>query len=86
MNGKKPMAEWEARMDQLMEEQAVESDPARRKAKFDEVQHIFAEQLPMIPLVVRHFVSGGKSNLGNYRSSFLPPRSLWNADELFWKK
>lgn len=83
---KKPGAEWETKIDQLMNEQAVESDAAKRKAKFDEAQRLFAEQLPVVPLVVRHFVSGAKTNLGNYRSSFLPPRSLWNADELFWKK
>jgi peptide/nickel transport system substrate-binding protein len=82
----KSPAEWEVKLDQLMDEQSAESDAAKRKAKFDEAQRIFAEQLPAIPLVVRHFVSGAKTNLGNYRSSFLPPRSLWNADELFWKK
>lgn len=86
LNQKKPGAEWEAKIDQLMDEQAVESDAAKRKVEFDEAQRIFAEQLPVIPLVVRHFVSGAKTNLGNYRSSFLPPRSLWNVDELFWKK
>ena len=86
MTQKKPITEWEAKMDQLMDAQAVERDAAKRKANFDEVQRIFAEQLPAIPLVVRHFVSGAKTNLGNYRPSFLPPRSLWNADELFWKK
>jgi hypothetical protein len=50
------------------------------------VQRIFAEQLPMIPLMTRHFISGGRVGLGNYRSSFILPRSLWNADEIFWKK
>ncbi len=86
MNQQKPMAEWETKMDQLMDEQDVERDAAKRREKFDQVQQLFAEQLPMIPLVVRHFVSAAKTNLGNYRSSFLPPRSLWNADELFWRR
>jgi len=86
LNEKKPMAEWETQVDKLMDEQAVENDAAKRKEKFDAVQRIFAEQLPAIPLVVRHFVTGAKTSLGNYRASFMPPRSLWNADELFWKK
>jgi peptide/nickel transport system substrate-binding protein len=86
MNQKQPLGEWEARMDQLMDEQEAETDATRRKEKFAEAQRLFAEHLPMIPLVVRHFVSGAKTNLGNYRPSFLPPRSLWNVDELFWKK
>ena len=86
INQKAANAEWEKRLDQLMSEQAEESDSGKRREKFNEVQRIFAEQAPMIPLVVRHFVSGAKVNLGNFRSSFLPPRSLWNADELYWKK
>jgi peptide/nickel transport system substrate-binding protein len=83
---KQPQAEWEKQLDRALDEQDVTADAAARKAKFDEAQRVFAEQLPMIPLVVRHHVSGAKSSLGNYRSSPLPPRSLWNADELFWKK
>lgn len=86
LNQKQPAAEWEKQLNRAMEEQDTARDAAVRKQKFDEAQRIFAEQLPMIPLVVRHYVSGAKNTLGNYRSSVLPPRSLWNADELFWKK
>lgn len=85
MNQKQAGA-WEQQLNKAMEEQDVTSDPAARKQKFDEAQRVLAEQLPLIPLVVRHHVSGAKNTLGNYRSSPLPPRSLWNADELFWKK
>jgi ABC-type transport system substrate-binding protein len=69
-----------------MDEQASESDVNKRREKFNEAQRIFAEQAPMIPLVVRHFVAGAKADVGNFRSSFLPPRSLWNVDELFRRK
>lgn len=86
INQKAAVAEWEKQLDQLMSEQAVESDVSKRREEFNQAQRIFAEQAPMIPLVVRHFVSGAKVKLGNFRSSFLPPRSLWNADELFWKQ
>lgn len=86
MNQKQPTADWEQQLNKAVEEQDVASDINSRKQKFDEAQKIFAEQLPMIPLVVRHYVSAAKNNLGNYRSSALPPRSLWNAEELFWKK
>jgi peptide/nickel transport system substrate-binding protein len=83
---KQAQAEWEKRFDQLAEEVSSVADATARKQKFDEVQKLFAEQLPMIPLVARNFASGAKSNLGNYRPSVIIPRSLWNADELFWKK
>jgi peptide/nickel transport system substrate-binding protein len=86
MNQKQPLADWDARLDQLMDEQEVELEAAKRKEKFNEAQRLFAEHVPMVPLVVRHFVTGAKTDLGNYRSSVLPPRSLWNADELFWRK
>ena len=83
---KQAQAEWEKRFDQLADEVGTVADPTARKQKFDEIQKLFAEQLPMIPLVARNFASGAKSNLGNYRPSVIVPRSLWNADELFWKK
>jgi peptide/nickel transport system substrate-binding protein len=86
LNQKQASADWEKQMDQLMDEQSTESIAAKRREKFNEVQKIFAEQLPMIPLMTRHFISGGRVGLGNYRSSFILPRSLWNADEIFWKK
>lgn len=86
MKQKQAAADWERKLDQLMNEQASESDVNKRREKFNEAQRIFAEQAPMIPLVVRHFVAGAKADVGNFRSSFLPPRSLWNVDELFRRK
>ncbi len=83
MKQSRPQFEWETRFDQLLAEMAASRDPAERKRKFDEIQQLFAEQLPMIPLVARHFLSGARASLGNYQPSFLPPRSLWNAEELF---
>jgi ABC-type transport system substrate-binding protein len=83
---KQAKEEWEKTFDQLATEVDTTSDPAVRKQKFDAAQKLFAEQLPMLPLVVRNFASGAKSNLGNYRPSVIIPRSLWNAEELYWKK
>ena len=83
---KQAKEEWEKSFDRLAEEIRTVADPAVRKQKFNEVQKLFAEQLPMIPVVVRNFASGAKSNLGNYRPSVIIPRSLWNAEELYWRK
>lgn len=86
LNQKQANEEWEKNFDRLAAEIDTLSDPATRKQKFDAAQKLFAEQIPMIPLVVRNFASGAKTTLGNYRPSVIIPRSLWNADELFWKK
>ncbi len=86
MNQKQAKEEWEKSFDRLAEEVDTISDATQRKQKFDAAQKLFADQLPMIPLVVRNFASGAKTTLGNYRPSVIIPRSLWNAEELFWKK
>ncbi|HUQ31360.1 MAG TPA: ABC transporter substrate-binding protein [Pyrinomonadaceae bacterium] len=82
----KPATDWEARLDQLDSEQAHELDPARRKAIFRDIQAIISEQLPIIPIVARHFTSAANTRVGNYRPGTILPFSLWNADELFVKQ
>lgn len=86
LNQKQANEEWEISFDRLATEIDTTADAATRKQKFDAAQKLFAEQLPVIPLVVRNFASGAKATLGNYRPSVIVPRSLWNAEELFWKK
>ncbi len=83
---KQATQQWEKDFDRFADEQDTTIDPTLRKNKFGEAQKLFATQLPMIPLVVRNFASGAKSNLGNYRPSVVMPRSLWNAEELFWMR
>jgi peptide/nickel transport system substrate-binding protein len=78
-----PATPWEARVDELLTAQARETDPARRRAHFHEIQTILAEQLPLIPLVTRHTTSAATARLGNYRPSALLPYSLWCAEDLF---
>jgi peptide/nickel transport system substrate-binding protein len=79
----KPATDWEARIDDLTTQQAHETDPARRRAIFHEVQAIMADQLALIPIVTRHIPVAANTRLGNYRPSPLPPFSLWNAEELY---
>jgi peptide/nickel transport system substrate-binding protein len=84
-NEPKPATDWEARLDDLIAQQSHETDAARRKAIFRDVQQIMAEQLPFIPIVSRHIAVAANTRVGNYRPSTLPPFSLWNAEELFIK-
>jgi len=85
-NQKSPSTEWEAKVDQLFAEQATESDPAKRKSKFHEIQRIVADSLPVIPIVSRHVVSATNSRVGNFSPSPMFPYSMWNAEELFIKQ
>lgn len=83
---KQPATEWEARLDKLFDEQAAETDPAKRKVTFDEIQKIVAEEMPVIPIVTRHVASAANIRVGNIEPSPMLPYSLWNADELFVTK
>lgn len=82
---KSPATEWEAKIDKLFAEQAVEADPAKRAAAFNEIQSIIADELPIIPITARHIVTAANTRIGNYAPSSIFPYSIWNADELFIK-
>ena len=45
---KEPATDWERRIDTLMREQAASTNMERRHQLFNEVQHIFAENLPVL--------------------------------------
>jgi peptide/nickel transport system substrate-binding protein len=79
----KPATAWEARIDDLLATQARDTNPDRRRAAFNEIQQIIAEQLPIIPIVARHVSAAANQRVGNYSPSPIYPFSLWNAEELF---
>jgi peptide/nickel transport system substrate-binding protein len=79
----KPAPAWEAQIDDLLAKQARETDPERRRATFNEIQRVIAEQLPVIPVVARHVPVAANKRVGNYHPSPVLPFSLWNAEELF---
>ncbi len=82
-NQKTPATDWEAEMDRLMAIQASTPDPAKRKAAFDQVQKIVAEQAPFIYLANRHNLIAVSPSLGNFDPVTLWPQTLWNADHLY---
>jgi peptide/nickel transport system substrate-binding protein len=83
---KTPATEWEARVDKLFAEQATEVDVAKRKQLMFEIQGIFTEEVPIIPIVSRHIVSAANIRIGNHAPSTVLPYSLWNSEELFVKQ
>jgi peptide/nickel transport system substrate-binding protein len=83
---KTPATEWEGRVDKLFVEQSSEQDQQKRLATFSEIQKIYREEMPVIPLAARHIASAASSKIGNYAPSSIFPYSLWNIDELFVKQ
>ncbi len=81
----KPATEWEAKIDQLYAEQSKERDPNVRRQKFNEIQAIMADEMPIVPIVSRHIVSAGHERVGNLSPSTTLPFSMWNAESLFIK-
>ena len=85
MGQEEPTSEWEAELDRLMEAQLIEIDPQQRKALFDQVQAILAEEQPLIFLVSPNILVGAREDLGNFRPAVLDHFTLWNVEELFWQ-
>ena len=83
---KQPASDWEKRVDDLFNEVSTERDPQKRMVAFAEIQTIYRDEMPVIPIVARHIVTGASSKIGNYNPSPIIPYSLWNVDELFLKQ
>jgi peptide/nickel transport system substrate-binding protein len=77
---------WETEIDELLAKQAREPNPDLRRAAFNEIQRILAEQLPVIPIVARHLPVAANQRIGNYNPSPVLPYSLWNAEALFIRR
>lgn len=78
-----PGTAWEREIDQLMQQQMVTLDYAKRKQLYDRVQQLIAENLPFIFLATPNILVGADSRVGNFHPAVLDPYTLWNADELY---
>jgi peptide/nickel transport system substrate-binding protein len=85
-NQVKPSTEWEARIDELIQQVETSPDLAQRKRLYAEVQRIWSEQLPEINLVAAIEAVAYKSKFGNIHASALPPRVTWNCEEIYLKQ
>lgn len=77
---------WQRQIDDLMQRQLVELDPAERRKLYHRVQALVAENLPMIFLVSPNVLVGAASELGNFQPAVLDHSTLWNSDLLFWRR
>lgn len=81
----KPATDWEAKADELFTRQSQETDPAARKKIFNEIQVIFSEEMPVVPIVSRHIISAANERIGNLSPSSILPFAMWNADRIYVK-
>jgi peptide/nickel transport system substrate-binding protein len=82
---KTPATAWEAEVDALMDAQIQEMDPVKRKAIYDQVQAIVAEQCPVLECPLRTISVAARNTIGNLKPSILEMRLLWNQDQLYIK-
>src|ERR1700722_1033772 len=80
---KQPATDWEREIDQLMQQQMVTLDYAKRKQLYDRVQQLISENLPFIFLATPNILAGADARVGNFKPALLDPYTLWNADELY---
>lgn len=78
----KPATPWEAEIDRLMQSQASSTSDKKRKADWDRVQQIVAEQQPFIYLINRDAMSAISPAVIGSAPSVLDPHAFWNADVL----
>jgi peptide/nickel transport system substrate-binding protein len=81
-----PGTAWEAEMDRLMMQQMLTPDHAARKHLFDRAQEVLMDNMPVVPLVTPHLLTGARRELGNLRAVALDPYALSNVEELYWRK
>lgn len=79
---KTPATSWEAEIDKLMREQATAPTEKERKAKFDRVQQIAAEQQPFIYLINKDVLLAVSPSVVGAAPVVLEPWGFWNVDTL----
>jgi peptide/nickel transport system substrate-binding protein len=82
MEQEKPATDWEARIDALMREQASTLDAERRREVFDEVQKVFAENVPALYFAAPRLYYAHSRRLRGVVPSVMRPPVLWNADSI----
>ena len=78
----KPATDWEKEIDDLMTEMTGQVDQAERRRLFDQVQRIFAENLPLLYFVAPRLHMGVSGRVGGLEPAILRPQLLWNVDRI----
>jgi peptide/nickel transport system substrate-binding protein len=77
-----PATDWERQIDELMAKQAATLDEQERQRLFNDVQRLFAENLPIIHFAAPRVYIGASSRMINLTPALTRPPLLWAADTL----
>jgi peptide/nickel transport system substrate-binding protein len=81
-----PATDWERRIDALMDAQMHTLDYAQRKKYFDEVQAIWADEMPMVCIAAPSTAAAIRADVGNVRPAIAGAYHVtWNIEELYFK-
>ncbi|HMD49323.1 MAG TPA: ABC transporter substrate-binding protein, partial [Bryobacteraceae bacterium] len=81
-----PMTPWEAELDRLVRQQMITLNRSERKRLYDRVQEIATENLPLICLASPNVLVAARRDLGNFKPSVLDHYTLWNVEQLYWRR
>jgi peptide/nickel transport system substrate-binding protein len=77
-----PATDWERQVDELMARQSATLDMAERKRLFNDVQRLFAENLPILYFAAPRVYVAASARLINLYPSLTRPEIIWSADTL----
>ncbi len=78
-----PATPWEARIDELMKQQAVTTDRDMRRRLFDEAQRMLADQMPALWFVAPRAVVAVSGRVRGATPIIFFPPVLWNAERIY---
>jgi peptide/nickel transport system substrate-binding protein len=79
---KTPSTDWERQIDDLMIKQAATMDDQERRRLFNDVQRIFAENLPIIYFAAPRVFIGTSARVTNLHPSLTRPPLMWSVDTM----
>jgi peptide/nickel transport system substrate-binding protein len=79
---KTPATEWERQIDELMVKQVSTLDQGERKRLFNEVQRLFAENLPILYFAAPKVYVAASTRLINLQPATTRPQLLWTPDTM----
>jgi peptide/nickel transport system substrate-binding protein len=80
-----PATEWERQIDELMVQQSATVDDQERRRLFNDVQRLFAENLPILYFAAPRVYVGTSARVTNLRPALSIPPLMWSVDTMALK-
>ena len=77
-----PATDWEKEIDDLMVTVMTNVDEAQRRKAFDDIQKIFADNLPILYFVAPRLYMGVSTRIGGLNPAILRPQLLWDVEHM----